>query len=294
MIHIPVLTKQVLGLLNPSPNENFIDATIGRGGHAIEILKRTEPEGMVLGIDLDPSQIENSRLSTKKFRKRVILANDSYANLKRIIEKENFRLVDGILLDLGMSSWHIEDSGKGFSFNKNEVLDMRYSPQNTLTAEKIINEYPENEIERILREYGEEKFSRQIAEEIIEKRKIKKIHSTFELKFIIEKAMPLKFMKGRINFSTRTFQALRIAVNGELDNLKEFLPNALEILNSGGRLAVISFHSLEDRIVKNFFKNKEKEKLVKVLTKKPIIAEPNEVLKNPRSRSAKLRVIIKS
>ncbi len=294
MLHIPVLTKQVLQYLDPKPNENFVDATIGEGGHAIEILKKNEPKGLLLGIDLDSSQIENSRLTTKKFKERIILVNDSYLNLKKIIERENFGPVNGILLDLGMSSWQLEKSGRGFTFQKDEVLDMRYATDNELTAEKIVNKYPEKEIEKILSEYGQEKFTKQIAREIIKQRKVKKIKSTFDLVRIIEKTVPKKFQMGSIHCATRTFQALRIAVNKELDNLKEFLPQAFGMLAPKGRLVVISFHSLEDRVVKNFFKDIFEKGVVKILTKKPITADTNEVLANPKSRSAKLRAVIKS
>ena len=294
MLHIPVLTKQVLQYLDPKPNENFVDATIGEGGHAIEILKKNEPKGLLLGIDLDSSQIENSRLTTKKFKERIILVNDSYLNLKKIIERENFGPVNGILLDLGMSSWQLEKSGRGFTFQKDEVLDMRYATDNELTAEKIVNKYPEKEIEKILSEYGQEKFTKQIAREIIKQRKVKKIKSTFDLVRIIEKTVPKKFQMGSIHCATRTFQALRIAVNKELDNLKEFLPQAFGMLAPKGRLVVISFHSLEDRVVKNFFKDIFEKGVVKILTKKPITADTNEVLANPKSRSAKLRDVIKS
>ncbi len=293
MIHKPVLIKEVLKYLNPKPNENFIDATIGQGGHAVEILKQNGPDGLLLGIDLDSKQIENSRALTEKFKKRIILVNDSYVNLKYIIEKENFRPVMGILLDLGMSSWQLEKSGRGFTFQKNEVLDMRYNMQNMLTAGKIINEYPEKEIEKILRDSGEEKFAKHIAKKIAKSRKEKKIQSTFELKNIIAKALPVKFHHGKIHFATRTFQALRITVNQELDNLKEVLPKTLEVLAGDGRLVVISFHSLEDRIVKDFFKSKEEKGLIKIITKKPIMALESEILNNPRSRSAKLRAIVK-
>ncbi len=301
MLHKPVLVKEILEYLNPKPNENFIDATIGEGGHTIEILKKNGPDGKVLGIDWDESQIKNAKENIKEFKERIILENDSYANLKEIIEKENFGSVDGILLDIGMSSWQLE-SGKGFSFMKDEPLDMRYNGEipnyksqitNELTAEKIVNEWSENEIEKILREYGEEKFSKKIAKKITEERKINKIKSTFELRDIIAEAMPKRFQHGRIHYATRTFQAIRIAVNHELDNLIEVLPKAIEILSSGGRLVVISFHSLEDRIVKNFFKKKSEEGLVKILTKKPITADQVEILINPRSRSAKLRAIMK-
>lgn len=288
-MHKPVLEKEVLQYLNPQPNENFIDATIGEGGHAAAILKKIGPSGKVLGIDWDAEIVKKN-----KSQDRLILVNDSYANLKKIVEENNFKPVQGILLDLGMSSWHLEESGRGFSFLKDEPLTMKYqTDSNGLTAEKIVNEYSQEEIEKILREYGEEKFSRRIAGEIIKERKIKPIKTTFQLVEVIRRATPLSYQHGKIHFATRTFQALRIAINGELDNLIKVLPQAIEILEKGGRLAVISFHSLEDRIVKNFFKDNKKKEVVKILTKKPVIASLEEIKNNPRSRSAKLRTAIK-
>jgi len=299
-MHVPVLTKEVLRYLNPEANENFIDATIGEAGHTAAILEKNNPNGRVLGIEWDTqlyeltkSRVAEFSIFNFQFSNRLILVNNSYADLKKIVERENFMPVNGILLDLGMSSWQLEESKRGFSFMKNEALGMRYNPQNILTAEKIVNEYPESEIEKILREYGEERFARQIAKKIEEKRKIKRIKTTFELVNVIKEALPPKFHRARIHFATRAFQAIRIAVNGELDNLKDVLPQTLEILSEGGRLVIISFHSLEDRIVKNFFKNKSDEGLLKILTKKPIMASEIEALKNPRARSAKLRAIIK-
>jgi len=293
MIHKPVLQKEVLHYLNPKSNENFIDCTVGEGGHSISILDKSGPNGMLLGIDLDSRQIENARNSLSDFEERVILQNDSYVNIKDIVARENFRPINGIIMDLGYSSQQIEQSKRGFSFSRDEILDMRYDMQNTLTAEKIINEYSENEIGRILRDYGEEKFFRQIARRIVGERQKKRIESTKELIEVIRMALPPKFRKGRIHFATKSFQALRIEVNSELDNLKKALPKAIEILSSGGRLVVISFHSLEDRIVKIFFKEKESEHLVKILTKKPITADSKELSSNLRSRSAKLRAVIK-
>lgn len=287
MIHTPVLVKEVLEYLDPKPNENFVDATCGEGGHAIEILQRTGPNGKLLGIDADPAQVEHCKATTKEFSARVVVENGSYAHIQDIAARKEFGLVHGILADLGYSSWHMESSGKGFSFQKDEPLDMRYSGAGELTAEIIVNEWLEEEIRKILEEYGEEKFSKKIAKEIIQQRKTRRIKTTFALRDIIEKIVA---RQGKIHPATRTFQALRIAVNGELDALTAFLPQALELLAPQGRLAVISFHSLEDRIVKQFFNN---QKGLKVLTKKPISALPEEILLNPRARSAKLRVITK-
>lgn len=297
-MHLPVLKKEVLEYLNPQPNENFIDATLGLGGHTKAIFLRNGPKGKVLGIEIDSEICEKVRreiaTSHSQFSKRLILVNDSYINLKKIVKKYNFEKVKGVLFDLGMSSWCLEKSGRGFSFLKDEPLDMRYSRKfpNELTAKKIVNEYSQEEIEKILREYGEERFARRIAERIIQKRKIKPIESTLQLVEIIKEALPRRYKPQKIHFATRTFQALRIAVNDELNNLRKALLQALEILEGKGRLVVISFHSLEDRIVKNFFKAEEKKKL-KILTKKPVRPSPEEIKMNPRSRSAKLRAAIK-
>jgi len=291
MIHIPVLKKQILEYLDPKPNENFIDCTIGAGGHSIDILSKNKPNGKVLGIEIDEKiyQILKQKFG---FTDRLILINDSYTNLKNIVLKTNFYPVNGIIVDLGMSSWHIEKSKRGFSFLKDEPLDMRYTDKNNLTAEKILNEYPEKEIVKILKEYGEERFSEKIAKKIVEEREKKPIKSTFQLIEIIRKAIRRNYHNKRIHFATRTFQALRIAVNDELNNLRKLLPQALEILSLNGRLIVISFHSLEDRIVKNFFKENYK-KTLDIIIKKPIKADYEEIKNNPRSRSAKLRAAIK-
>jgi 16S rRNA (cytosine1402-N4)-methyltransferase len=289
MIHIPVLQKEVIQYLNPKPDENFIDATIGGAGHSLEILKRTKPNGKILGIDADPEQIEN--IKNKILDDRLILENDSYINLEDIIKKHDFRPVDGILFDLGMSSWHLEDSRRGFSFQKDEPLNMRYDgkDQGELTAEYIINKWQEKEIAMILKEYGDERFSGKIAREIIRARKNKKIKTTFQLIEIIQKSIPVWYQKKRIHFATRTFQALRIAANDEFGNIKKGLEQAVKSLGKGARIVIISFHSSEDRIVKLFFKEKEKQGLIKIETKKPIIPCFEEIKVNKRSRSAKLR-----
>lgn len=294
MVHIPVLTKEVLKYLDPKENENFIDCTMGEGGHSEMILKKNSPNGKILGIDLDPRQIEASKWLEVYFKDRVILVNDSYSNLKEIVDIKNFHEVSGILLDLGMSSAQLEKTQKGFTFKQEQGLDMRYNDQiGHITAEKIINEWPQDQIEKILREYGEEKFAKKIAQNIVEKRKRGRIKTTFELIKVIGEATPPSYAKQKIHYATRTFQALRIAVNDELENIRKVLPEALSILSPRGRIVAISFHSLEDRIVKNFFREKEKEGLIKILTKKPITAESSELRNNPRSRSAKLRAAVK-
>jgi len=294
MIHTAVLKKEVLEYLNPAPNENFIDCTIGEGGHSEEIIKHIGPEGKILGIDLDPHQISASQWLQAQFKDRIILATDSYTHLKEITERKNFGPINGILLDLGMSSAQLEGTHKGFSFQVDQGLDMRYNDEiNYLTAEKIVNEWPEEKIKQILEDYGEENFAKKIAKNIVEQRKLGRIKTTFQLIEVIKDATPAPYWRGKLHYATRTFQALRIAVNDELENIKMVLPQAISILAPGGRLAVISFHSLEDRIVKNFFAKEVKKGTIKLLNKKPITAGASELKENPRSRSAKLRGVVK-
>ena len=294
-MHIPVLQNEVLEYLDPRPNENFIDCTIGEAGHSFAILERNSPKGKVLGIDWSPKLIKKLELKVTSYnlQKRLILVCDNFTNLEEIVKKYNFGSVYGILFDLGMSSWHLEKSGRGFSFMKNEPLDMRYNFKNQLTAAKIVNWWSSQEIGKILNEYGEERFAKRIANQIAKERRVRSIETTFELVRIIKKATPSFYHHKRIHFATKTFQALRITVNDELDNLKKGLVGALAILKPGGRLIVISFHSLEDRIVKIFFRDKTKEELLHILTKKPVSPSLRELKVNHRARSAKLRAAIK-
>lgn len=291
--HIPVLQKEVLKYLDPKPNEGFIDATCGFAGHAKEILQRNKPNGRVLGIEVD--QVLYQKLRAAKVE-RLVTVQGSYAELKKIVQEEKFQRVAGILFDLGMSSWHLESSGRGFSFQKNEPLIMRYDDksQEYLTAEEIVNCWPEEEIANILGEYGQEQFAERIAKGIIEARKIKPIKTTFQLVEIIKESTPHWYLHRKIHPATKTFQALRIAVNDELNNVKKGLESASEVLKKGGRLVVISFHSLEDGLVKNFFKKASQEGRLKILTKKPVRPSRTELAMNPRARSARLRAAIKS
>lgn len=292
-MHLPVLQKEVIEYLAPQPNQNFIDCTFGEGGHTLALLERNKPYGKILAIDWDFEILARFSFPIPGFKERVILVCDNFTRLEEIVKKLNFQPINGILLDLGISKWHLENSGRGFSFQKNENLDMRYNLETALTAKEILNKWPEKEIERILREYGEERFSKRIAKAIIYQRKIKPIEKTQDLLKIIKEATPSWYHYRRINFATKTFQALRITVNNELKNLKKVLPQALKILEKNGRLVVISFHSLEDRIVKNFFREITKKGFSKILTKKPIRPKRSEISQNPSSRSAKLRAIEK-
>lgn len=295
MNHIPVLLKEVMDGLDPKPGEIMIDGTANGGGHTRAIADRVAPDGKVISIEWDKeifkklkSDIENS-----EYRDRVVAVNDNYANLKNILSGLEVEKADGVLLDLGFSSVHVDISGRGFSFQKDEPLDMRYNQDQAVTAYEIVNSWPELEIAEILKKYGEERFAYRIAKSICENRKREKIGTTLQLVDVVRGAVPAFYRKGKINCATRTFQALRIAVNGELDNIENVLPQMIDVLNSGGRIAIISFHSLEDRIIKNFFRDKSKEGLLKIITKKPITAAKEEAFENPRARSAKLRVAVK-
>ena len=291
-VHIPVLQKEVLNLLNPKANENFVDCTIGEGGHAFAILERILPDGKLLGIDWTRELIESLMAKAGSLSKNLILVCDNFANLKNIVERQGLGQVSGVLFDLGLSSWHLEKSGRGFSFSRDEPLDMRF--QGGVTAQEIVNWWPQKELERMLKEYGEERFAKRIANEIVRSREEEPITSTLQLVSIVERAVPYWYQKRRIHPATKTFQALRIAVNDELNNLGRALPQAIEVLKPGGRLVVISFHSLEDRIVKNFLRENSRKGLLKVLTKKPVKPSAEEVKVNPRSRSARLRAAVKT
>ncbi len=308
--HIPVLLDEVIENFDPKPNQNFVDCTLGGGGHSLAIIKLTGPSGKALGIDLDEQAVEVAKLKVKNEKlkvDRLIAIQGNYKNLKNIVHQNNFENISGILLDLGFSSMEMDDSEKGLSFRYDAPLDMRFGEEG-ITAGEVINNFKEKELEDIFRTYGEERFSGRIARIICEVRKEKSIKTTFELIDAIKRVIPGKFQHGRIHFATKVFQALRIFVNQELDNLKIVLPQAIDLLLPGGRLVVISFHSLEDRIVKEFFKRESRDCIcpkempicqcdhkakLKILNKKPIIPKEGEAKINPRSRSAKLRVAVK-
>ena len=288
-MHIPVLKEEVLEIFSPKENENFIDCTIGEGGHAFSILERTKPEGKVLGIDLNKKILEEvKRLRRERgLENRLILVEGSFAEFKEIVNKTNFEKAEGILFDLGLNDWLLQKSGLGFSFLRDEPLIMRYDGKSSLlTAKEILNNWTGERIRKILKEYGQEKFALRIVKEIIREREKREISSTLQLVEIIKRAVPRWYQRRKIHFATKTFQALRIAVNDEIENLKKGLSQAVEVLEKKGKIIVISYHSLEDRTVKNFFKN---EKFLKILTKKPIVPSAKEILINKKARSAKLR-----
>ncbi len=285
--HQPVLLREVLSYLDPQADDDFVDCTVGLGGHALPILKKNKPHGKVLGIDWSKETL--ALLREKCPAKRLVLAEGNFSEVERIARENNFFSPQGILFDLGLSSWQIEHSGKGFSFKKEEPLIMRYGGSG-LTAGEILNNWPQEELIRIFKEYGEERFARSLARAIIRYREKSSLKTTFDLIEAAKKGMPKRYLSGKRFFATRIFQALRIAVNGELENLSQGLEQGLRILGQGGKLAVVSFHSLEDRIVKRYFKEKSQEGLLEILTKKPLQPSEEEKENNFRSRSAKLRV----
>lgn len=289
-MHVPVLLKEVIDCLNPGPDENFVDCTLGEAGHSLAILEKNRPRGKVLGIERDPEILTNTKykILDTRYKNRLVLVNDNFANLKEIVEKEKFGQVSGILLDLGISSWHLQESNRGFSFLKNEPLMMNLDDKSQ-TAKEILNSWAKEDLERIFREYGQERFAKKISERICLARRAKPIETTLQLTEIIKRSVPANYERGRINPATRIFLALRIAVNQELENLEKTLPQTLEVLEKNGKVLVISFNSLEDGLVKRFFREKEKQGTIKILTKKPVVAGKKELKINPRSRSAKLR-----
>lgn len=286
--HIPVLKREVLTYLKPEKGEDAIDATLGGGGHASAILEATGPGGRLLGIEWDARTLEETRKRLESFGSRAMLVHGNYRDLGMLARTYAFPAVSMILFDLGYSSFQIDDAERGFSFRNNGPLDMRYDADHATTAADIVNTWPKKEIIRILREYGEERSAGRIATAIVEARDIDPILTTKALARLVRDTAR---RSGKIHPATQTFQALRIAVNDEFGNLKEALPIATSLLERGGRIGVISFHSLEDRIVKNFFRETED---LKPITKRPISPAQDEIDGNSRSRSAKLRVAVKN
>lgn len=295
-MHKTVLLNESVDALNLKPGKVVVDCTLGAGGHTEEICNRFGHDVKVIGLDLDQDALNRSEKRLEALDCDTTFHLSNFRNFDAVLENLNINEVDGFLLDLGFSSYQIEDSGRGFSFKRDEPLAMtlkRDVTETDITAEMIVNNWSEESIANILYGYGNERFSRRIAREIVLSREKMPIKTTNDLVVVIERAVPFFYKKGRIHPATKSFQALRIAVNDELGALEEFLEKGFNHLKSEGRMAVISFHSLEDRIVKNFFKKKKEEGEAVVLTKKPIIPEEDELKENPRSRSAKLRTLQK-
>ncbi|MDQ3075553.1 MAG: 16S rRNA (cytosine(1402)-N(4))-methyltransferase RsmH [bacterium] len=296
-VHKTVLLKETIDGLNLDTKKSgiVVDGTFGGGGHSIEILKNF-PEVKIIAIDQDKSAWDKAKSKFVGLEDRVSFINGNFRDIAKVVHDLNIESVDGVLLDLGLSSDQLENAGRGFSFQKDEPLLMTMKQKPTkkdVTAKDIVNTWSEETIANIIYGYAEEKLSRRIAKGIVDARQKKDINTTFELVEVIKNSVPAKYTKGKIHFATKTFQALRIAVNDELNALQQGLEEGFEILRNGGRMSVISFHSLEDRIVKNFFKKVKEEGRVILINKKPTIAGDVELKENKRARSAKLRIIQK-
>ena len=303
--HLPVMFFECMDALKIKAGGTYFDGTLGGGGHSYGILERSAPDGKLIATDLDLYAIGRATERLSLFDGRFTVVNDNFKSFERVIADLNIDGFDGILLDLGVSSFHLDDRERGFSYLSPEVtLDMRMDKSNPLTAKRVVNEYSERELKRILSEYGEERFTNSIVSNIVSARKIKEIQTVGELNSIIEKSIPKKFQNDG-HPAKRTFQAIRIEVNGELDGLYETILLMARSLNKGGRIAILTFHSLEDRIVKRAFKELEcdcicdkslpvcvcgKKKEIEIITRHPITASQEELKENGRAKSAKLRV----
>ncbi|OGF28467.1 16S rRNA (cytosine(1402)-N(4))-methyltransferase [Candidatus Falkowbacteria bacterium RIFOXYB2_FULL_34_18] len=305
--HIPVMLTEALEYLKPGPGKNFVDCTLGGGGYTFAIAKMVGEGGMVLAIDADDMAIENARIKIKEKKlKNIKIIKDNFRNLSDIVKNNCGEIkFDGIVMDLGLSSAQLGDRNRGMSFQFDTPLNMSFGEKSECSTLEIVNNYNEKNLENIIKNYGEERFARQISRAIVGVRKNKSIKTTGELLKIIESAVPFQYKQGKIHFATRTFQALRIETNKELENLRMVLENSPDLLRSNGRIVVVSYHSLEDRIVKHFFKEKTKDCIcpseapicrcahkaeLRIITKKIITPTEEEIKKNNRARSAKMRV----
>ena len=292
-LHIPVLVEEVMNLLRCEPHQTYVDATLGGGGHALEILKRTAPDGIVIGIDWDEEAIREAGRTLVPFGERAKIFRENFSHLPELLERLHIPEVDGILFDLGLSSLQLEKKERGFSLKGEGPLDMRMDQRFDRTAADLINHLSLQELEFTLREFGEERWAKRIAKALVQEREKKPIETTHELRRIVHQSIPRRFHSRRIDPATKTFQAFRVRVNEELENLKMVLESWWKLLKRGGRMCVLSFHSLEDRVVKEAFRRLEKGAdhggVLRVITKKPVIPSEEERQQNPRSRSAKLR-----
>jgi len=303
-MHVPVLLNEVIEYLSLQPGAKVIDCNVGSGGHAKKILTKLGLSGRLLGIDRDAMAIKTAAKQLSRYQKQLDLVQANFDNLSEIALAHDFTDVNGILFDLGLSSMQLDAEGRGFSWRRDEPLDMRMDQGQGLSAAELIKDSSENDLVKIFSEYGEVRFAKSLARAIVAARQTHRLDSTQQLADLIADVAPSR-SRGRVNPATQAFQALRIAVNDELNQLKRALPQALHLLKPGGRLVVISFHSLEDRIVKNFFRQESKDcvcsdelpvcrcdhrQQLKILNKKPVIPKESEIKINPRSRSAKLRV----
>ena len=291
--HEPVLVEEILFWLQCKPGGVYVDCTLGYAGLAARLLDRTAPDGILVGIDRDAAALAESRMRLREVAHRVHFRHGNFCDLKALIIGSGVSRVDGVIFDLGVSSPQLDRAERGFSFREDGPLDMRMDQREGRTAADLVRDLPETELADLIYQLGEERYSRRIARAIVQARMQGVIGTTWQLAAVVERAVPASYRHGRIHCATRTFQALRIAVNRELDVLEPALRDAVDILAPGGRVCAVSFHSLEDRIVKHTFRSLANgpEASVRVLTKKPVTASESERSRNPRSRSAKLRVV---
>ena len=287
--HIPVLVEEVMTLLRCVPQGKYVDGTLGGGGHASEMLKRTAPDGIIVGIEWDEEAIAEARKTLAPYGDRVRIFRENFINLPDVIKAMQMEAVDGIFLDLGFSSLQVQKAERGFSLKEEGPLDMRMDQRIDRTAADLVNRLSLKELEKILFEHGEERWARRIARAIVQERERSPIETTQALRRVVLRAIPRRFHYRRIDPATKTFQALRISVNQELENLRMILETGWRSLKKGGRICIISFHSLEDRLVKEAFRAQERQRLIHIVTKRPITPSEEERERNPRSRSAKLR-----
>ena len=288
-MHQPVLIKEVISSLNLKPGYCVLDATVGGGGHSREILKKILPGGRLIGIDADEAALKIAAGALRDFEGSFKLINGNFSGLDELAAGEGIKNFNAVLFDFGISSYQIEDGSRGFSIKYDAPLDMRMDRSLKLTARDVVNRFKERDLSDIIRDFGEERFHKRIARFIAEERSEKPITTTFELAAVIRRAAGARYSKQRIDPATRTFQAIRIFVNNELVSIEKGLKKAIAMLQARGRISAISFHSLEDRIVKNTFREFSHEGVLKILTKKPVNPSQDEIITNPRSRSAKLR-----
>ena len=303
--HKSVLLNETIDGLNIKPDGIYVDGTLGGGGHAYEVCRRLGEKGSIVGIDQDAAAIEAASARLKDFGEKVTIVRSNYCDMKSKLHELGIDKVDGIVLDLGVSSYQLDTAERGFSYREDAPLDMRMDTRQKMTARDIVNDYTEADLYRVIRDYGEDKFAKNIAKHIVQARAVKPVETTAELSEIIRASIPMKFQKKSGHPAKRTFQAIRIELNRELDVLRDSLDDMIDLLNPGGRLCIITFHSLEDRIVKSAFRKNEnpctcppdfpvcvcgKKSKGSIITKKPILPGEEELEYNSRSKSAKLRI----
>ena len=303
--HKSVLLNETIDGLNIKPDGIYVDGTLGGGGHAYEVCRRLGEKGSIVGIDQDAAAIEAASARLKDFGEKVTIVRSNYCDMKSKLHELGIDKVDGIVLDLGVSSYQLDTAERGFSYREDAPLDMRMDTRQKMTARDIVNDYTEADLYRVIRDYGEDKFAKNIAKHIVQARAVKPVETTVELSEIIRASIPMKFQKKSGHPAKRTFQAIRIELNRELDVLRDSLDDMIDLLNPGGRLCIITFHSLEDRIVKSAFRKNEnpctcppdfpvcvcgKKSKGSIITKKPILPSEEELEYNSRSKSAKLRI----